>query len=220
MTGGLGWLDRLVRVIVLFDLFGVIARVQSPAGLAGVEAVAGVTDRKVTDRERFWTVYWQCRPDYDAGSVDAAGYWAEVGRQLGRHYSPEHAARLLAADMASWEAIDTDMVAYLHQLLDAGHTLALLSNIPRELADHMSRQPWMSVFSVVGFSCRIGAIKPNPAAFRWCLDQLGVAADQVFFVDDSPANVEGARAVGLRGHVFTDLPTLKAELSDLGGPLV
>ncbi len=201
-------------MIVLFDLFGVIARTQSPAGLAAVESVAGVADR-----EQFWRVYWQCRPDYDAGIVDAVGYWGQVGARLGRHYSADDASRLLEADMASWEAIDQDMVALLYQLAEGGHTLALLSNIPLELAEYTARRPWMSVFSVVGFSCRIGAIKPNPEAFHWCLAQLGVAADRVFFVDDSPANVQGARAVGLRGHVFTDLPTLKAELADLGGPL-
>jgi hypothetical protein len=35
-----------------------------------------------------------------------------------------------------------------------------------------------------GISCRIGHAKPNPAAFRWCLDALAVPANQVVFVDD------------------------------------
>jgi hypothetical protein len=46
--------------------------------------------------------------------------------------------------------------------------LALLSNIPEELASHYeNHHSRLEMFQVRGFSCRIGHAKPDPAAFRW-----------------------------------------------------
>ena len=41
------------------------------------------------------------------------------------------------------------------------------------------------------------ALKPDPRAYEWALDQLGVSAGDVLFVDDQPANVEAARSCGI-----------------------
>lgn len=41
---------------VLFDMFGVIARVQSPESTAVLERTAGA------DPDRFWAAYWSERP--------------------------------------------------------------------------------------------------------------------------------------------------------------
>lgn len=58
--------------------------------------------------------------------------------------------------------------------------------------------------------------KPDPAIFRLALDRFGLAAADALFVDDVAANVEGARAVGLHAHLFTDAATLRAELGRFG----
>lgn len=61
---------------------------------------------------------------------------------------------------------------------------------------------------MLGLSCRIGHAKPEADAYRWCLERMG-AAGEVLFVDDNRSNVEAARALGLRGHVFTSVPELR-----------
>jgi len=82
--------------------------------------------------------------------------------------------------------------------------LALLSNIPEELASHYeNHHSRLEMFQVRGFSCRIGHAKPDPAAFRWCLDALAVPADQVVFVDDREENIQAAQTIGMRCHLFT-----------------
>ena len=53
-------------------------------------------------------------------------------------------------------------------------TVALSCTATGAFWDHS----WLEMFQVRGFSCRIGRAKPNPAAFRWCLDALAVPADQ------------------------------------------
>jgi FMN phosphatase YigB (HAD superfamily) len=119
----------------------------------------------------------------------------------GSHVAVANAAGLGPVEM---NAVDETMVALLGELAASGHRLALLSNIPEELAAHYEIQhSWLEMFQVRGFSCRIGHAKPNPAAFRWCLDALAVPADQVVFVDDRGENIQAAQTIGIRCHLFT-----------------
>lgn len=108
-----------------------------------------------------------------------------MARALDIIFDDRQIADLATADIVSWSAVDQTMVALLGELAASGHRLALPSNIPEELAAHYEiHHSWLEMFQVRGFSCRIGHAKPNPAAFRWCLDALAVPADQVVSVDD------------------------------------
>lgn len=52
-------------------------------------------------------------------------------------------------------------------------------------------------------SCKVGAIKPEPAIYAKVLDGMCVAPDRVLFVGDTPrADIEGPRAAGMKAiHV-------------------
>jgi HAD superfamily hydrolase (TIGR01509 family) len=52
-------------------------------------------------------------------------------------------------------------------------------------------------------SCQIGIRKPDPAAYRAALEHYGAAASDAFFVDDSAANIAGAREVGITAFHYT-----------------
>ncbi|MEU7478808.1 HAD-IA family hydrolase [Lentzea sp. NPDC042327] len=176
-------------MIVLFDMFGVIARDQSRA----------VMDTMSTD-PAFWQAYWAHRPAYDRGDVTAAEYWRRVG------YPP-----MVEQDVASWTEVDDEMVALLGALHAAGRRIALLSNIPEDHArDFERRYPWLDLFELRAFSCRIGHAKPSIEAFEWCRERLG--DDEILFVDDQLENVEAARRAGMRGHHFTGIDGLRAVL--------
>jgi putative hydrolase of the HAD superfamily len=59
--------------------------------------------------------------------------------------------------------------------------------------------------------------KPDPDAFRACLQRLGhEAAAEVLFIDDNAGNVAGAQRAGLDALLFTDLATLRRELRARG----
>lgn len=106
----------------------------------------------------------------------------------------------------------------LGDLDDRGIVLGLLSNIPEDLAvRYEATQPWLERFAVRGLSCRIGSAKPEPAAYEWCIRELGLPPEEILFVDDRAENVHAARQLGLRGHVFTSpegvLDALEAALT-------
>jgi putative hydrolase of the HAD superfamily len=57
-----------------------------------------------------------------------------------------------------------------------------------------------------------GARTPDPQVFANLLAHYGVPAEQVFFTDDLPVNVEGARSQGIEAHRFTDPASLNAAI--------
>ncbi|MBX9646332.1 MAG: HAD-IA family hydrolase, partial [Xanthobacteraceae bacterium] len=55
-------------------------------------------------------------------------------------------------------------------------------------------------------------MKPDPAIYHLALDRFGLAAEEAFFVDDRPENVEAAAALGVAAHLFVDAKTLRTDL--------
>jgi 2-haloacid dehalogenase len=55
-------------------------------------------------------------------------------------------------------------------------------------------------------------LKPDPALYFRALDRFGLRPAEALFVDDRAINVEGARAVGMPAHLFTDAAGLRARL--------
>lgn len=192
------------RSIVLFDLFGVIARHQLPGALGKMAA------RCHTPVEAFTMAYWECRPPYDAGRQSASEYWTAVLRRLSVPADPGTIEELRLTDIDSWSRVDDRMVAYVLSLRDVAE-VALLSNIPADHADaFLAAQPWLYDLDHVAFSGKIRAAKPDPAAFRHCVDALRAAPADFLFVDDREENVGAARAMGMDGHVFTGREELAA----------
>ncbi|GLP70244.1 hydrolase [Streptomyces sp. TUS-ST3] len=186
--------------IVLFDLFGVIARHQRPGALEKMAA------RCHSSLDAFTTAYWTHRPPYDAGRHTASTYWTDVLHALSHPADTDADAdtieELRLTDIDSWSRVDEDMIAYVRSLRNRAR-VALLSNIPADHADaFLAAQPWLNDLDHVAFSGRIGAAKPDPAAFRHCVTALHAAPSDFLFVDDREENVRAAQAVGMNGHVF------------------
>ncbi|WP_354637664.1 HAD family hydrolase [Kitasatospora camelliae] len=192
------------RRILLFDLFGVIARPQRPGALAEMAARCGAP------AEAFADAYWSCREPYDAARQTAAEYWTTVLRQLARPGDARMVEELRLADVDSWSRVDDRMVAYVRSRRERGE-VALLSNIPADHAEaFLAAQPWLRDLDHLAFSGRIRAAKPDPAAFHHCVVAMGAAPADFLFVDDREENVRAAEALGMHGHLFTGLADLEA----------
>ena len=55
-------------------------------------------------------------------------------------------------------------------------------------------------------------MKPDPALYYRALDRFGLKPAEALFVDDRKINVEGAEAVGMKAHLFTDAEDLRRRL--------
>ncbi|QFG25546.1 HAD family phosphatase [Actinomadura sp. WMMB 499] len=192
--------------VIVFDLYGVIARTQSPEAVRRIESLAGRSG------PAFWDAYWSCRPAYDAGQESTA-YWTNVAAALGTEF-PDVPA-LIEADLDSWTDVDDRMVDLVGELADEGRTLGLLSNIIGDLVPRIEERhgSWLARFDALTYSCRIGVAKPDPRAYRICAERLGVDPADVVFFDDTERNVLAAREVGMRAEVFTGPDQVRALVS-------
>ncbi|MER6444112.1 HAD family hydrolase [Streptomyces venezuelae] len=193
---------------VLFDMFGVIAHHQSPEGRARLAGLANVPE------EAFWTAYWGLRQQYDRGDVTGQEYWGAVAEELHTDYDDARIPELIEADLDSWSGVDTAMVELIEELAASGRRIALLSNIPEELAArYQERHPWLRCFETLGLSCRIGWAKPEPGAYLWSCLSLDLDPEQILFVDDRAENIAAAEQLGMHGHLFAGRAPLRAALA-------
>ncbi|OPC78956.1 hypothetical protein B4N89_33110 [Embleya scabrispora] len=201
---------------IVFDFGGVICVPPSDAASEALAGVVGVTAAEL------WPAYWPDRIDYDAGTLDAAGFWGGVCARLGRP-TPD-AARLdvlVAADLAVWMDLNRDTLDLLAELAEpAGDAdpvgLALLSNAPIEMARHIEEQDWSRLFRHRVFSADLGLAKPDARIYLHLCERLDARPDQLLFIDDRPENLTAARALGIESLHYTDTPTLRADLVRIG----
>lgn len=58
--------------------------------------------------------------------------------------------------------------------------------------------------------------KPDPAIYRLAERRFGHPAQAMLFIDDNPANIAGARALGWQVHLFAGADALEADLTARG----
>ena len=62
-------------------------------------------------------------------------------------------------------------------------------------------------------SHQVHMLKPHKEIYDAFCRKFNVSPEDCVFIDDKAVNIEGARAAGMNGIVFTDADKLKAELS-------
>jgi putative hydrolase of the HAD superfamily len=182
--------------------------ISSPLPEDTITDLAAVADEP---RATFLDRYWQHRPAYDLGQPPA-GYWSEVlARDLSG--SPQVVDRLTEIDVHGWLRPNPLTVpTLLRRVRRTGIQLALLSNAPEPLARAIDHSGWSRHFDHRYYSCRLGAAKPDPRAFRIVLSDLGAQPSDVLFIDDRAENIRTARDLGMRTITFTSAGALDRDL--------
>lgn len=133
---------------------------------------------------------------------------------------PEH-AELIAAFYGRWGEMVAGAIEGTVELLRALHARGLplyaLSNwsaqtfpVARERFD------FLDLFRAIVISGEERLIKPDPAIFELLLERHALAPGATLFIDDSPANVEAARRLGMQALRFESPERLREALTDLG----
>ena len=174
------------RPWVVFDLGEVLS--QSPTHLA---ELAGLLD---ADEPEFAAAYWKPRRAYDDGMAGAA-YWRSIGESLGVRVDEALLQRLIEVDSLGWTTLHPDSLPLLLDVKAAGHGLALLSNLPHELAERVRAHSWSEAFDLLVLSCEVGASKPDPAIYRAVEERIADCA-----------NCAGAGVIGAAGTTETAYP--------------
>ncbi|MDF8327852.1 HAD family phosphatase [Aeromonas salmonicida] len=188
----------LGRVVVSWDPVAIVSSVRGPDG---AEALA----------ERLFN-----HPDWlevDRGTLSLHTMARQAQERTG--LSAAENLTILQAVPASLLP-DPAMLTLIAELHGAGHTLYALSNMGHASIDWLEQQLFWRFFSGKVVSARVRMIKPEPDIYRYLLVSFDLKADECLFIDDSPANVAAAKALGIRGMVFTDAHSCRQQLVSLG----
>ena len=165
-----------------------------------------------------WFLREVCPPSWNA-EQDRGRPWAEaIAAATARH--PE-----LAAEIASYRTRWHEMVpgeigpsvALLRALAARGVPLYAITNFAADtFAEVTARFDFFSLFRGIVVSATERVIKPAPEIFHLLAARHGLALARCLFIDDVPANVAGAQAVGMHAHHFVTPQALQAELERHG----
>ena len=111
----------------------------------------------------------------------------------------------------------SDSVALLERVRAAGHSLGLLSNMPKSYAAHLERShACFAWFEHRSWSGRLGVMKPQREIFDHTRDAMGLDVSQALFIDDHLGNIHAARALGWQALHFNSAEQCAADLAAQG----
>lgn len=133
---------------------------------------------------------------------------------------PEHAQMIWAWTQRTEEMLGGPIegsVEILQALREAGVPCFALTNMETwTYPVRRARYPFLSWFDGTVVSGFEGVAKPDPRIFGLLLDRFGLTAARTVLVDDSPVNVQAARAVGMQAIEFESPASLRRWLEDAG----
>lgn len=146
------------------------------------------------------------------GRITDEGWRADIVRGL----TPACGSELRASQVVErWSGpmgrVDHEVLDLLAQVRRSV-PVVLVSNATTRLERDLRLLGVADVLPTVVNSARIGAAKPDPAIYLASAELVGVAPDRCLFVDDTPANVQAAEALGMAGLVYRGVAGLRQAL--------
>ncbi|MCB0957616.1 MAG: HAD family phosphatase [Ilumatobacteraceae bacterium] len=109
-------------------------------------------------------------------------------------------------------------LADIADLRRAGYRTGLLTNSFREFRAHLEQSIDFGLFDVVVDSSEVGCRKPEPQIYAMTAEAMGCRPEEILYLDDFLANVEGALAAGWQAvHVNGEAEVRAAVAPLLGG---
>lgn len=142
------------------------------------------------------------------GEVTTNDHWRAVGDRL--KLSATELTQL-RNDFWAGDRFDFDMIDWIRSWRHRVKT-AIISNAFDDLRSVLRDEFKVAdAFDLIVVSAEEGIMKPDPHIYQRTLERLDVAPAAAVFIDDSPINIEGARAVGVPAILYRpdmDLPSL------------
>jgi len=191
--------------LILFDYGGVLLRLNDPVETFGF-------GEDLADFSRRWLESPAVQA-HETGRIGPDEFGQRMVREMELPYSPDEFIHRFDA----WPDRVSPATASLVRSIPGQVDCAILSNT-NEL--HWRRQDVARDFdgriSRAWLSFETGYVKPDPRAFRVVLDDTGLPAGGILFIDDNARNLKTADTLGLRTRHCRDVDALASVLSDEG----
>ena len=109
------------------------------------------------------------------------------------------------------------MAELIRELKEKGYKIYLLSNASVDLRKYFHRIPGSEYFDGLMVSAEERLLKPQHEIYHTLYSRFRLEPGRCLFIDDSPANIEGALCTGMEGIIFRgDAARLRRELGQRG----
>lgn len=159
-------------------------------------------------------LFAQCEVGLLAFADFCLGCSVTIEQQLGVTVAPQRFEAMFDAIMG--DTIRPEMLELGLEIKAAGYRTGLLTNIFAE------RREWLhaifpeGTIDVFADSSELGLRKPDQPIYDRLVELLGVAADEIAFIDDFAENLAPARAMGMLGLLFESPEQVRRDLVDAG----
>ena len=148
-------------------------------------------------REVFMSLEWV---RMDRGALNEAEAFEVIAPRLPQHL---HDAAWKLICMWDRPILPIDgMYELVEELKEKGYGVYLLSNASVRQHEYWPRIPASRFFDGTLISADHHVLKPQREIYQLFLETFGLRAEECFFIDDAPANIEGALYCGISGAVF------------------
>lgn len=196
---------------IYFDLGNVLLRFSHQLMCRQMAEVAGTTTEQV------WELLFGTDLELrlEQGTLSNEEFYETFCRETGTR--PDFDA-LEQAGSAIFE-VNAPVCTIAAALWQARYRLGILSNTSESHFNYFASGRYAlipSTFEVLALSFRIKAMKPDPAIYQAAAELAGVPPAEIFFVDDIPGHVAGAKAAGFDAVQFTTAHQLAKDLRERG----
>ncbi len=192
---------------IFFDLGGVLLRTEYQAPREHL------AERLNTTYEDLVRIVFESESSARAsvGEITTEAHWEAVTQRL---RLPSSEAKGLREEFFAGDVLDRDLLEFIRSLRPHYKT-GLISNAWPDSRQYLVANKMDDAFDALIISAEVGVMKPDPRIYQIALDKLQVLAEEAVFIDDTPPNVEAARAHGMRGIVFKDPSRALDELKEM-----
>lgn len=193
--------------LLLFDIGGVFIQ------LTGVDQMLSWTKGLHTETE-LWRLWINSRAvkEFETGRITPDTFAAELIREFSL---PVDVPTFLDA-FVSWTTQPFPGFNELMAELNGDYQTASLSNTNELHWNNLCESLHIHRFFDHNFpSHELGCMKPDKASFCHVLDTLQVAPEETLFFDDTPVNIDAARALGIKAHQVCGVDNLSQTLKEL-----
>ncbi len=191
-----------------FDYGGVIK------GLPGSFFSAGVADLLGITKEQYQEAYFRHNKKINRGEVTWPQLWKLVLTDLGQPNKVDAVMEL--SNSVFDQAVNQNMLDLVDRIKAKSYKVGLLSNNTIEAGQKMRKLGINKHFDVFHISAETRFVKPEPEAFAYFAQELGILPSELIFIDDAEKSLSTAQECGFTPLLFESYEQLVKELTKLG----
>jgi epoxide hydrolase-like predicted phosphatase len=167
--------------------------------------------------EQYGVAYFHHNMKFNSGAIDSQELWTLVVEELGHPNEPGLVQRILEiSTAANADNLNEDVLSLVDLLRRNGYKVGLITNNSADKAALMRKTGLDAHFDAFDVSVETGLVKPDPAAFNYLADELGVKVSELIFIDDTPQSLSTSKETGFTPILFDSYEQLVNDLATLG----